>query len=376
MPSQPDQRSDEPSTALVYDFMLVPGGAEQLSLHVLERHPAWRLVAGAAQTDAFEHTPVPWQRVDVLGRRVAHPALQALATLRAFERRGALLTNFERVLFSGVYAPVGVMHRPGRHNVYYCHTPPRFAYDLEDWYLERASAWQRPALRRLAAHVRDRYEWALGQMQRIAANSHNVADRLHRYLGVEDVRVIHPPVDTETWRWIEAGDYYLSNARLEPYKRVEWAVRAFMEMPDRKLVVASGGSQLGALRELADGCANIRFTGWTSPGELRELVGRCIATVYLARDEDFGMAPVESMAAGKPVIGVDEGGLRETVVHGETGWLVDPGNGESVESLVDAVQHLDDRRALAMRQACERRAQDFRSEVFDAALDRFVAGAP
>ena len=84
----------------VYDFMLVPGGAEQLSLHVLEGHPAWRLVAGAAQADAFEHTPVPWQRVDVLGPRVAHPALQALATLRAFERRGALLADYDRVLFS------------------------------------------------------------------------------------------------------------------------------------------------------------------------------------------------------------------------------------------------------------------------------------
>jgi glycosyltransferase involved in cell wall biosynthesis len=211
-------------------------------------------------------------------------------------------------------------------------------------------------------------------MQRVAANSGNVRARLRRYLGLEDVHVIHPPVNTETWQWIEQGDYYLSNARLEPYKRVDRVVRAFMAMPDRKLVVTSGGSQLDALRKLADGCHNIHFTGWTSPGELRDLVGRCIATVYLARDEDFGMAPVESMAAGKPVIGVDEGGLRETIVHGDTGWLIELGDDESVDDLIDAVRRLEPEVAFAMRPACERRAQAFRGEVFDAALDRFVEG--
>ncbi|MBN2702197.1 MAG: glycosyltransferase, partial [Methylothermaceae bacterium] len=116
---------------------------------------------------------------------------------------------------------------------------------------------------------------------------------------------------------------------------------------------------------LAEGASNIQFVGWVDDEGLRCLIGRAVATIYLPRDEDFGMSPVESMAAGKPVIGVAEGGVLETVVDGKTGILLPPD--PSPEAVCQAVKRLGPVRARTMREACEIRARRFDRQVF---LDR------
>ena len=94
-------------------------------------------------------------------------------------------------------------------------------------------------------------------------------------------------------------------------------VKAFKKMPDKRLVVVSGGADMPGIKQIAEESPNIEVLGWISEARLCDLMGRCIATIYIPRDEDFGISPVESMAAGKPVIGVQEGGLLETVGGGE-----------------------------------------------------------
>jgi len=91
-------------------------------------------------------------------------------------------------------------------------------------------------------------------------------------------------------------------------------------------------------------------------------MGNAIASIYIPIDEDFGMSPVESMASGKPVIGVREGGLLETVIHGETGLLVSPDPSE--EDLIKAVREMGAKTALGMRGICEARARRFTKEIF------------
>ena len=174
--------------------------------------------------------------------------------------------------------------------------------------------------------------------------------------------VIFPPVDVDRFRWLGEGDYFISPARLSRSKRVDVIIRAFLKMPDKKLVVLSGGREMEALRKLAGNAGNIHFTGWQSETEIRQWIGNARAAIYVPIDEDFGMSPVEAMAAGKPVIGVAEGGLLETIVDGETGWLLE--SPPSVDNLVGAVQRIDRSMALAMREACETRARLFSREIF------------
>lgn len=362
-------------TAFVYDFMLVEGGAESLTLHVLRQFPEIDLVTGFVNEEVFPLGKLP-ANTQALTSKTAVRGWQGLKTMAAFDRKGGCLSEYRTVVFSGVYAPVGVAHRPNGHNLYYCHTPPRFAYDLAAFYRQQASPWQRPLLDWLARHVRRRFEHAIRQMDTVIANSRNVAARLSQLPGVQVDHVIYPPVDTHDYRWLEDGDFFLSTARLEPYKRVDRIISAFLAMPDQKLVVASGGSDAQRLRKMAAGAANIHFTDWLPAPAIRDLTGRCRATLYLPEDEDFGISPVESMAAGKPVIGVAEGGLLETIRPGETGLLLDPavirnGGEDAVSAITSAVARLSTA-AKGMREACEAQAGNFSRDVFDRAFSALI----
>jgi glycosyltransferase involved in cell wall biosynthesis len=208
-------------------------------------------------------------------------------------------------------------------------------------------------------------------MDVVLANSENVRRRLARDVGV-DARVVYPPVDVAGYRWLGDEGYFLSTGRLEPLKRVDRLIAAFSGMPDQRLVVTSGGSELPRLKALAAGAPNIHFTGWLDPAELARWMGEARATLYIPVDEDFGMSPVESMAAGKPVIGVAEGGLLETVVDGETGVLLDPAC--EVDEVREAVRGMTAARASEMRGAAEARAQDFSEPRFLEAMQAVLAG--
>jgi len=341
--------------AFLYDFLLVNGGAEQLALTTVNAFPDLQLHTGFINTDVYEQNVA-----HTLTKQISHPALQAICMLSVFRRKTAYLSAFDTIIYSGSYAPVAVWnHRHGR-NIYYCHTPPRFVYDLKRFYLKRVPVWQRPALLALINYVRPRFESALTQMDRVIANSQHVQQRLSDYLGIES-SVIYPPVNTEKFKWQNTGDYYLSTARLEPYKRVDLIVKAFLEMPDKQLVVASGGTEQVRLKQIATNAANIHFTGWVSEQQLVDLVGQSIATLYLPVDEDFGISPVESMAAGKPVIGVAEGGLLETVIDGQTGILIDA---VDQHKIIEAVNSFSAKHALSMRDACQQQAQQFNISRF------------
>jgi len=340
---------------LLYDFLQTRGGAERV-LHCLHAHLSAPVCVGFVATASFGDLFSSEDLID-LGAGSRIPALAIGRVLHAFNGRGAqLAASYRTRIFSGSYAPLanrGIGH--GR-SIYYCHTPPRFLYDLREHYQTHFPAWQRPLLTALRHWLQPRYEEAVRAMDVVLANSRNVQRRLQHYLGVPS-RVVYPPVDIDRFRWLADDGYFLSTARLEPLKRVDMLVRAFRRMPSKRLVISSGGSELPRLKALAADSPNIHFSGWLDDRQLAELIGRARASIYVPVDEDFGMSPVESMAAGKPVIGVAEGGLLETVADGETGILLPPQFGE--EDVIAAVSALDPRRAASMRAACMHRAERF-----------------
>ena len=192
------------------------------------------LCVGGVDDASYWRDYLPPDRLVSLGVRAEYAPWLALRSIRAFKSQTRFLGEKDWVLFSGSYAPVAVRHRLDGQNIYYCHTIPRFVYDLRDYYLARLMPWQRPALLALIGYVRPRYEAAIANMSKVIANSQNVRQRLQHYLGV-DADVIYPPVQTDAYRYEAERGYYLSTARLESYKRVSLLIRAFLNMPDKKL---------------------------------------------------------------------------------------------------------------------------------------------
>ncbi len=252
-------------------------------LDLVRGFPDHRLVVSRVFRDARILLQAGGPGVRALGTWYTRPMGRIPEAIFCFRHRTAFLEDAESVLYSGFYAPFAVHRQRHGRRVHYCSTPPRFAYDMREFYLDRMAPPARPAAVAFFDHVRRHYEASVARMDVVIANSQNVRGRLRMFLGI-DSHVVNPPIDTERHRWIEAGEYFVSLARLTEYKRVEVIVRAFMRMPDRKLVVASGGPQERFLRTLAADAGNIRFTGWLSEEALADLIGRARAAIYVPRD--------------------------------------------------------------------------------------------
>ncbi|WP_027179364.1 glycosyltransferase [Maridesulfovibrio bastinii] len=345
------------SSCILYDFLYCMGGAEKTTLLLQESFNNSCICVDFVNKDEFES--LNKKNIIELGKAGTCQPLNAIKGIRNFKKKTKFLKNCTLGIYSGSYAPCAVHNQLSGKKILYCHTIPRFAYDLYDYYLNSLSPIAKPLFRMLASYVRKNYELAFNQMDLVIANSENVRQRIRKYLNSE-AQVINPPVETSSFKWISQGDYYLSTARLEKYKRVDLIVSAFKKMPDKKLIVTSGGAELNNLKKLAGNAENIHFTGWVSYPELIALTGNSIATIYIPRDEDFGISPVESMAAGKPVIGAREGGILETVKHGQTGFLIAP----ETEEIINAVEKLTPALALLLKNNCEEQAKLFDTANF------------
>jgi len=359
------------SPLILHDAFTFPGGGERVAQCLAE------MTGGVTWTARYEAAAFP---EDYFAGR---PPL----TMRALERYPDLAKYSETACFWKCFADLPPSHPPyaifsgslslmayrrvsGR-KILYCHTPPRILYDQRDFYLKGQSPSRRPAYRAFLWAYEKAYARAARAMDVIVANSQNVAHRLGGFLQLDSV-IVHPPVSTGSFPWIAQEDFYLSTARVDRLKRVEVIVEAFLSMPDKRLVVVSGGSELERVRKMAEGAPNIQVRGWVTPEELKDLMGRCLATVYIPRDEDFGISPVESMAAGKPVIGVAEGGLLETVADGKTGILVRPNPGAA--DVAGAVAAMTPEKALSMREDCLARAAKFDESVFRDKMRAVIEG--
>lgn len=160
------------------------------------------------------------------------------------------------------------------------------------------------------------------------ANSDIVKRRIQRYWGVpeEKIRVVYPPVPTHEYAPddAETGDYYLTLSRLDWHKKVDEIVAAFNEMPDARLVVAGDGSEREELEAMAND--NVEFAGYVSEERKAEQLAGAKAFIFNGREEDFGISPVEALAAGTPLLGVAEGMTQFQVVDGKNGYThVRPG---------------------------------------------------
>ena len=349
-----------PSNWVLHDYLQVNGGAEHLVITLARGLREF----GLGVSGVYEGFSSTGEMGDLHCEVTGGMALclpRVARALYAFSKGPSFVASAQCIIYSGIYAPLAVGHQRTGKKIYYCHTPPRFAFDRMDEYLNRVPGLLRGSYQAVVALYRQKYLEALHCMDQVIVNSSHVRERLLTLTGI-DSKIIYPPISTDLFKNRGDAGYFLSVARLEPAKRVDRIVRAFLEMPEKNLMVASGGSQYDELKTLARGSPNIQFTGWVTDHEMHDLVGRARAVIYVPADEDFGMSAVEAMAAGKPVIGVAEGGLQETILHAQTGLLLaaDP----SAHDIAAAVQTISPQVAQRMQSCCEMRATEFSTDRF------------
>lgn len=289
----------------------------------------------------------------------------------AFLFRTKFLKDYENVIFS--WDSISAVRNCSKNTkkIYYCHTPPRYLYDLKDIYLKKVPFLIRPIFLLVSYFFRKMYERDIKKMDLILTNSKNTQKRIKKFLWLESI-ILYPPVDLDLFKFLEQKDYYLSFARLADAKRVDKVVEAFKALPDKKLLVIywENDPQREKIFDLAKDCKNIKFI--TLPWNIgfTDYVGNSIATIYIPIDEDFGMSPVESMAAGKPVLWVNEGWLKETIIDKKTWVLIK--EWAEVSDIIETVKYLTPERCLEMKNDCEARAKEFSLEEFSKKIKEFI----
>ena len=319
--------------AIFHDFFGTIGGGEKLVVEL-----ARGLKADIITTQKDERNLKLMKADDVniisLGNPFPFPVLKQIIASWLFSR--ADFPDYDFYILSGNWAIFAAKkHKP---NLLYCHTPVRMFYQAYDDFKKIAPWWAKPFFVLWVKVHRYFLEKNLKHIQGVVANSQDCKRRVKKYYH-KDAVVINPPI--KKYRFRKYGDFWLSVNRLYPHKRVELQLEAFRRLPKEKLLIAGGvsaGDHSERYRKelLRNKPKNVVFLGEVGEKKLEELYGDCRAFIATSQKEDFGMNIVEAMGAGKPVVAVNEGGHRETVVNGKTGFLV----AADADSLVRAIKLL------------------------------------
>lgn len=358
--------------AIVHDYFTQLGGAEKVAEEMFQMFPRASLFSTVAFRDQM---PPGLRQVPI-----KTSWMQNLPGIRKYYRYYFLfypfavsslnLAHYDLVLSSSSGYVKGVSASRDAMHICYCHTPMRWAWNF-DGYSEREamSPTMRVALQGATSLLR---QWDIGasrQPDHFIANSQVVAERIRVAYG-RSAEVIHPPIDIDRFRLSdEVDDYYMVLSRMVSYKRLDLAVEACTRL-GRNLVVVGSGPHSSSLRSIAG--PTVRFAGRLPDAEVARLAARCRALLFPG-EEDFGMAPLEVAAAGRPTIAFRAGGAMETILDGSTGLFFEQ---QTPESLMDAIERFE--RVDWSPSEIRQQAEGFSVPVFRQRMCRFLEriGAP
>ena len=359
--------------ALVADWITTPGGAERVLAEmcaVWPEAPVYTTVArcrseGRSNATPLRETDVRTSRLQFLYRILGKHQFLLPFMPRAIEdidlRGYDVIVSSSHAVGKGIIPPSSAVH------VCYCHTPMRYAWEMESQYLEdfHIPWFFRGWVKRELARLR---RWDLSTAKRVdlfIANSTETAERILRIYGRTSV-VIPPPVQDRFFATplinAEKRPTFLAVGRFVPYKRFDLLIECAnaLRMP---LMIVGKGQEEKRLKAMAG--PTVSFRGRVSDDELPALYASAKAVLFPAY-EDAGLVPVEAQACGTPVIAYGKGGARDTVTEGKTGIFFDE---QTVESLTGAIKKFSTMQfdpEVIREHAGQFSAASFRKKILDA----------
>lgn len=354
---------------ILHDYFIYKGGGERLVISLAKNLGADIATAFVAK-DAFDPRESGIKTIELYKEKAWSrlPGFRYLQVQLSFLFKIGFAKKYDVIIYSGDCL-IALTRLRSKKNIAYMHTPPRHLYDAYKERLRSYPLWKKIIFVPFVLLNRWRFSYLAKRLDVIVTNSKNTQTRIKEYLGL-DSTVVYPPCNTLPFKNLGYGNYFFSWARLYSIKRVDKIVEAFIGMPDKKLVIASGGPELEKIQKMAEGHANIQVLGWINDDQLLDYLGKCLATIYVPIREDFGMSAVESMQAGKPVIGVAEGGLLEIIDDNQNGLLLKPDF--AIDDLRKAVNQMTPAQAQSMENACYQTAQKFNEQSFVEGMKKVI----
>ena len=377
--------------ALVHDFLLYPGGAERVLKVLSEMYPEAPIYTLLYDREKMS---VEWGSKDVRPSylqkfpKFLRKHYQWLLPFFPVIPETFDFREYDLVISSSGAWSKGIVTKLDTKHVAYIHSPMRFVWDYNEKYLKEINKKPSIFTRLFFNYLRIWDRMAVDRPDFLIANSKYTQNRIKKYYR-RDSEVIYPPVDPigvlnvqgvidvqddqleQAQRLNKRGDkaierdYFLIVSRLSPYKKVDIAVEAFNKL-GLPLVVIGQGKQEKYLRKIAQ--SNVKILGWQDEKNVQEYYRNARAFVFPCED-DFGIAPVEAMLHGLPVIAYRKGGALETVIEGQTGEFFDA---QTPEILADGVRRFMENKNKYDKEFIKKHAGAFSEERFKKEIEEYI----
>ena len=373
-----DASFSEKKIAVVHDWLVVYGGAEKVLENILDLYPNSDLFS------LIEKVPDN-QRIFLRGKKVKTSFLQKLPYVEKYYRylmpflpfvvEQFDFSNYDLVITSSYCVSKGILTGPQQYHVSYCHSPVRYAWDQYHHYISRFNKipFVNIFMRLVFHYVRLWDVISSNSVDQYVATSRFVASRIKKYYRRSSI-IVPPPVDLSTFTLIiEKQDYYIAVARFVPFKRLDIAVKAFSEMPDKKLLLVGDGPDMDYLKNMA--ADNVKFVGFQNPESVMNFISRARALIFPS-EEDFGIVPLEAQATGTPVIAYGRGGIIDTVIPHQESSVSPTGvffYEQNYESLIEAVLYFEDHINDFNPFEISRHAHEFSIDKFKKNLHKIIS---
>lgn len=361
--------------ALISDWYYVNGGAEKV-IHSI--NSIWKDFDHFALIDFLNDD----DRSYILNGQKANTSfIQRLPTVKQNHRKFLQLfpiaieqfnlSDYELIISSSSAVAKGVKTHKNQLHICYCHSPMRYAWDLQDQYLKDSgldSGLKGFYAKYVLNEIR---KWDFKNSENVdyfIANSNHIAQRIKKIYNREST-VIYPPVDVDFFSLEEQKeDYYFTASRLVSYKKTQLIVEAFNELPQLKLIVAGDGPEFEKLQKMAK--SNIDFVGFVDTSRLKSYMQKAKAFVFAA-EEDFGIIPVEAQACGTPVIAFGKGGTLETVVENKTGVFFQEQTSQKIKEAIINFENIKFDPQIIREHAMKFSKQRFENEMKDFVEEKY-----
>jgi len=367
--------------ALITDWLTSRGGMEHVNIAIAKLFPEAVIFTSVYKPDNFPELKDREVRTTFLQKlpkelRHRHQLLLPLFP-KAFEKLD--LSEFDLIISSSSsgFSKCVKKTRPEQKHICYCHTPVRFLYHARKEYLTEYPMpfFIKPfkfLLPALLNFLEKKDQLAIKGVDHFVSNSNFVGERIKKYYD-RTAKTIYPCVDTDPFvragKNSEKGDYFLAVGRFIPYKKFDLLIKTFAQNK-LSLKLVGKGPELEKCQKLAQKlkATNIEFLGFVERGELPSLFANARAFLFPA-EEDFGLTPVEAMASGTPVIYLNKGGAKESVVR-NCGISFEK---QTTESIQKGIEDFLKKENSFDKKELSKRGQDFDEKVFQKNLLEFVA---
>ncbi len=360
--------------ALVHDYLKEYGGAERVLEALCELFPDAPIYTAFYVKDSSAGKAFANKKIIASGFNKILQFKNLFSPLRFLTPliwESFNFDGFDLVISSASwYITKSIITNPSTVHICYCHTPPRWLYGFKTA-LEWKRFWPVRIYGEILGHFLRQYDYlASKRVDYFIANSKNTQERIKKFYR-RDSDVIYPPVNVEQiikeTANLKPKNYYLVVARLAGAKGLDLAIDTARKLGITLKIVGEPVGLKWENHKIPGINANIEFLGRVNDQDLWKLYGECKAFLALAQDEDFGITPVEAMAAGRPVIAFRGGGYLETVVEGKTGVFFSDPTAESLSDVISKLYKLEIR-----EEDCREQARNFSQEKFRKNILEFV----